>query len=45
MTERVFVLGGAQTDFATNWSRVSEEPLRAMLADAVTGALDDAQVP
>lgn len=45
MTERVFVLGGAQTDFAANWSRVSEEPLRAMLADAVPGALADAQVP
>lgn len=45
MTEPVFVLGGAQTDFATNWSRVSEEPLQAMLADAVTGALTDAQVP
>lgn len=52
MTEQVFVLGGAQTDFATNWSRVcataadgAGEPLRAMLADAVAGALADAGVP
>ncbi|MBW0115161.1 acetyl-CoA acetyltransferase, partial [Pseudonocardia abyssalis] len=45
MTEQVFVLGGAQTDFATNWSRVSDEPLRAMLADAVASALTDADVP
>ena len=45
MTDPVYVLGGAQTDFATNWSRVSEEPLRAMLAEAVAGALADAEVP
>jgi len=40
----VFVLGGAQTDFARNWSRTSGEPLRDMLAEAVAGALDDAGV-
>lgn len=41
----VFVLGGAQTDFARSWSRDSAEPLRDMLAGAVHGALDDAAVP
>ncbi len=45
MAEPVFVLGGAQTDFAVNWSRISDEPLRAVLAEAVAGALDDAGVP
>lgn len=50
MTQQVFVLGGAQTDFAVNWSRACDgggpaEPLRAMLADAVAGALADADVP
>ncbi len=45
MTQQVFVLGGAQTDFARNWTRESDEPLRAMLADAVAGALADADVP
>jgi acetyl-CoA C-acetyltransferase len=45
MSDQVFVLGGAQTDFAVNWSRISDEPLRAMLADAVAGALADADVP
>ncbi len=45
MTQQVFVLGGAQTDFARNWTRESAEPLRDMLADAVTGALADADVP
>ena len=44
MTEQVFVLGGAQTDFAVHWTRTSDEPLRAMLADAVTTALADADV-
>lgn len=45
MTQQVFVLGGAQTDFARNWTRASDEPLRAMLADAVAGALADTGVP
>lgn len=45
MAEPVYVLGGAQTDFAVNWSRRSAEPLRDMLAEAVAGALTDADVP
>ncbi len=45
MAEQVFVLGGAQTDFAVNWTRRSDEPLRDMLAEAVSGALADADVP
>lgn len=45
MAEPVFVLGGAQTDFARNWSRETPEPLYAMLTEAVHGALDDAGVP
>jgi acetyl-CoA C-acetyltransferase len=44
MTQQVFVLGGAQTDFARNWTRDSAEPLRDMLAEAVTAALADADV-
>lgn len=38
----VFVLGGAQTDFARNWGR--EDALAEMLAEAVAGALEDARV-
>lgn len=45
MTQQVFVLGGAQTDFARNWTRDSPEPLRDMLSDAVTGAQADAEIP
>jgi acetyl-CoA C-acetyltransferase len=44
MTEQVLVLGGAQTDFAVNWTRSSDEPLRDVLAAAVSGALADAEV-
>lgn len=38
----VFVLGGAQTDFARNWGR--DDALPDMLAEVVSGALEDAQV-
>ena len=34
----------AQTDLAVNWPRVSDEPLRNMLAEAVTGALANAEM-
>jgi acetyl-CoA C-acetyltransferase len=44
VTRPVYVLGGAQTDFARNWSRGSDEPLFAMLHSAVDDALDDAAV-
>ena len=44
MTTSVHVLGGAQTDFATNWSKHSQEPLFDMLQAAVTEALEDAHV-
>jgi acetyl-CoA C-acetyltransferase len=39
----VFVLGGAQTDFARSWSREGAD-LAAMLAEPVQDALDDAGV-
>jgi len=45
MTEQVFVLGGAQTDFVVNWPRVSDEPLRDILAEAVTGASPTPRCP
>ncbi|MGD2043379.1 MAG: acetyl-CoA acetyltransferase [Acidimicrobiia bacterium] len=38
----VFVLGGAQTDFAKNWGR--EDALADMLAEVVSAALADAHV-
>jgi acetyl-CoA C-acetyltransferase len=37
-------LGGAQTDFARNWSKSSDEPLYEMLQAAVAGGLADADV-
>nr|WP_098699934.1 acetyl-CoA acetyltransferase [Nocardia farcinica] len=44
MSMSVYVLGGAQTDFARRWSKDSDRPLPAMLGEAVTAALDDAGV-
>lgn len=38
-----YVLGGAQTDFAKNWTR-SGEGLYDMMAEAVDGALESAQL-
>lgn len=39
---RVFVLGGAQTDFARNWGR--EEAMSSMLSEVVSGAIEDARI-
>jgi acetyl-CoA C-acetyltransferase len=41
MNEPVYILGGSQTDFATNWSR-QDLSLFDLFTDAVLGALDDA---
>ena len=41
----VFVLGGAQTDFARNWSKNSNEPLYEMLQDAIAACLADTGIP
>lgn len=38
----VFVLGGAQTDFARNWGR--EEAISSMLSEAIRGAMEDARI-
>lgn len=43
MTRPVFVLGGAQTDFAHNWSREGKGVFD-MMAAAVNGALDHANL-
>lgn len=40
MNEPVYILGGSQTDFATNWSR-QDLSLFDLFTDAVLGALDD----
>lgn len=45
MTTPVYVLGGAQTDFARNWSKDAAEPVFAMLQVSVAEALNDASVP
>lgn len=39
---RMFVLGGAQTDFARNWGR--EEAIAGMLSEVVQGALGSARL-
>jgi len=44
MSEPIFVLGGAQTDFARNWSREGATPFE-LLGAAIDGTLDDAAVP
>lgn len=44
MTDPIFVLGGAQTDFARNWSREGATPFE-LLGAAIDGALEDAAVP
>ena len=38
----MFVLGGAQTDFARNWGR--EEALSSMLSEVIAGAIHDARI-
>lgn len=43
MSEPVFVLGGHQTDFATNWTR-HDLTMFDLFTEAVSGALDDARV-
>ncbi|MEM9606157.1 MAG: acetyl-CoA acetyltransferase [Actinomycetota bacterium] len=43
MNEPVFILGGAQTDFAVHWTR-AELTLFDLLSEAVLGALDAADV-
>lgn len=44
MTDPIFILGGAQTDFARNWSREGATPFE-LLGAAIDGALEDAAVP
>ena len=39
---KVFVLGGAQTDFARNWGR--EEAISSMLSEVIAGAIEDARI-
>ena len=43
MTDPIFVLGGAQTDFARNWSREGATPFE-LIGAAIDGALEDAVV-
>lgn len=43
MPEPVFILGGAQTDFARNWSREGTTLANA-LSEVVTAALEDARI-
>ncbi|HSJ33477.1 MAG TPA: thiolase domain-containing protein, partial [Acidimicrobiia bacterium] len=43
MPEPVFILGGAQTDFARNWSKEGTTVADA-LSEVVTAALEDARI-
>ncbi|AZU03775.1 acetyl-CoA acetyltransferase [Glycocaulis alkaliphilus] len=43
MTAPVFILGGAQSDFAANWTR-KDKTLFDMVADTTRAALDDVQM-
>ena len=42
-SQRVYILGGYQTDFAKNWSR-KEETLFDMLKESVEGGLSAAKI-
>ena len=44
MSEPIFVLGGAQTDFARNWSREGATPFE-LIGAAIDGTLQDAAIP
>lgn len=43
MSADVFILGGAQTDFARNWTREGHD-LKALMAEAMLAGLEDAHI-